>query len=78
LSWGKNGNRSLADPYISLANLGSGTGATMGYIDASGNLVDMKYLALDRMANPNLQWEKTTQQILVLTLVSYMIVLHVL
>ncbi|MBA4321023.1 MAG: SusC/RagA family protein, partial [Flavobacterium sp.] len=60
LSWGKNGNRSLADPYIALANLGSGTGATMGYIDASGNIVDMKYLAIDRMANPNLQWEKTT------------------
>lgn len=59
LSWGKNGNRSLADPYISLANLSSGTGATMGYIDASGNLVDVKYLAIDRLANPNLQWEKT-------------------
>ncbi|TDO99112.1 SusC/RagA family TonB-linked outer membrane protein [Flavobacterium sp. 245] len=59
LSWGKNGNRSLADPYLALANLGSGTGATMGYIDASGKIVDMKYLAIDRMANPNLQWEKT-------------------
>ena len=60
MSWGKNGNRALADPYISLANLGSGTGATMGYIDASGDIVDIKYLAIDRMANPNLQWEKTT------------------
>ena len=60
LSWGKNGNRSLADPYLALANLASGTGATMGYIDASGNIVDMKYLGIDRMANPNLQWEKTT------------------
>ncbi|MGY5355665.1 SusC/RagA family TonB-linked outer membrane protein [Wenyingzhuangia sp. IMCC45467] len=60
LSWGKNGNRSLADPYVSLANLGSGTGATMGYIDGSGDVVDVKYLAIDRMANPNLQWEKTT------------------
>jgi TonB-linked SusC/RagA family outer membrane protein len=59
VSYGKNGNRSLADPYISLANLGSGTGATMGYIDASGNIVDTKYLAIDRLANPNLQWEKT-------------------
>ncbi len=59
LSWGKNGNRSLADPYVSLANLGSGTGATMGYVDASGEVVDVKYLAIDRMANPNLQWEKT-------------------
>lgn len=60
ISYGKNGNRSLADPYISLANLGSGTGATMGYIDAAGNLVEKKYLAIDRLANPNLQWEKTT------------------
>jgi len=59
LSWGKNGNRSLNDPYVSLANLGSGTGATMGYIDASGNIVDVKYLSIDRLANPNLQWEKT-------------------
>ncbi|MFV0564895.1 MAG: SusC/RagA family TonB-linked outer membrane protein [Flavobacteriaceae bacterium] len=59
LSWGKNGNRSLSDPYVSLANLGSGTGATMGYIDSSGNIVDIKYLGIDRMANPNLQWEKT-------------------
>ncbi|RAV29331.1 SusC/RagA family protein [Sinomicrobium soli] len=60
LSWGKNGNRSLADPYVSIANLGSGTGATMGYIDASGDIVDVKYLGIDRMANPFLQWEKTT------------------
>lgn len=59
LSWGKNGNRSLADPYISLANLGTGSGKMQGYIDASGNLVNMRYLAVDRLANPNLQWEKT-------------------
>ena len=59
LSWGKNGNRSLADPYISLANLGTGAGKMQGYIDASGNLVNMRYLAVDRLANPNLQWEKT-------------------
>ncbi|MCD7937081.1 MAG: SusC/RagA family TonB-linked outer membrane protein [Tannerellaceae bacterium] len=59
-SWGKNGNRSLNDPYISLANLGAGTGKTMGYVDASGNTIQMKYLSVDRMANPHLQWEKTT------------------
>ena len=34
LSWGKNGNRSLADPYVSFANLVN-TG-TMGYLDPSG------------------------------------------
>ncbi|MXN90910.1 SusC/RagA family TonB-linked outer membrane protein [Flavobacterium sp. Sd200] len=61
LSYGKNGNRALADPYVWLANLSSGTGATMGYINpTTGAVVDMKYLTLDRMANPNLQWEKTT------------------
>ncbi|TDW51679.1 TonB-linked SusC/RagA family outer membrane protein [Flavobacterium sp. 270] len=58
LSWGKNGNRSLADPYISLANLVN-TG-TMGYLDAGGKALEIRYLALDRMANPNLVWEKTT------------------
>lgn len=30
----------------------------MNYI-TGGNLVDMKYLSVGRMANPNLQWEKT-------------------
>ena len=60
VSWGKNGNRALADPYISLANLGSGTGKMQGYIDNSGNLVNMRYLTVDRLANPNLEWEKTS------------------
>lgn len=59
LSWGENGNRSLSDPYISLSNLGSGTGQTMGYLTATGEPKDMKYLAADRLANPNLEWEKT-------------------
>lgn len=59
VSWGKNGNRSLSDPYVSLANLGTGTGKTQAYIDASGNLVQIKYLTISRMANPTLQWEKT-------------------
>ena len=58
ISYGENGNRSLGDPYVSLANLGSGVGATMGYIVASG-MEEVKYLLVDRMANPNLQWEKT-------------------
>ena len=58
LSWGKNGNRQLQDPYISLANLGSGTGATQGYLVGS-TLQQYQYLMVDRMANPNLQWEKT-------------------
>lgn len=58
VSWGENGNRSLDDPYVSLANLGAGAGATMGYIVGSG-MEEIKYLLVDRMANPNLQWEKT-------------------
>lgn len=59
LSWGKNGNRDLGDPYIALANLGSGNGATMGYILNNMSYLDMKYLMMDRMANADLQWEKT-------------------
>lgn len=60
LSWGKNGNRSLANTYLSLANLGAGAGATMDYLKSDGSLsVDMKYLMMDRLANPTLQWEKT-------------------
>ncbi|UEG54786.1 SusC/RagA family TonB-linked outer membrane protein [Mucilaginibacter daejeonensis] len=59
VSWGQNGNRSLNNPYIALANLGAGAGATMGYIDASGNLIQYRYLLMDRLANPQLSWEKT-------------------
>lgn len=58
VTYGENGNRSLGDPYVSLANLSSGLGATMGYIVGSGT-EEVKYLLVDRMANPNLQWEKT-------------------
>lgn len=60
LSWGQNGNRSLDNTYLSLANLTAGAGATMDYLKADGSLAtDMKYLMMDRLANPNLQWEKT-------------------
>lgn len=57
VSWGKNGNRSLENPYVSIANLV--TDKKQGYLDASGNLVNMNYLRINRMANPGLQWEKT-------------------
>jgi TonB-linked outer membrane protein, SusC/RagA family len=56
LSWGKNGNRALEDPYISLANLALGV-SPQGYVDGSGNTVDFYYLRIDRLANPNLKWE---------------------
>lgn len=59
LSWGKNGNRSLSDPYISLADLGAGTGSVVQYLTPSGEIYNMKYLGVNRMANPNLRWEKT-------------------
>ena len=59
VSYGSNGNRSLSDPYVALANLYEGGGAYMGYITSSGDLQLMRYLMADRMANPTLQWEKT-------------------
>ena len=58
VSWGKNGNRSLSDPYISLANLRRGTNLQGYLISSSGTLDEMQYLIIDRLANPNLQWEK--------------------
>lgn len=59
VSWGKNGNRSLGNVLVALADLAGGTGASMGYINSSGGYVDMKYLSVNRLANPNLEWEKT-------------------
>ncbi|WEK36089.1 MAG: SusC/RagA family TonB-linked outer membrane protein [Candidatus Pseudobacter hemicellulosilyticus] len=59
VSYGKNGNRSLANPYLALANLYEGAGKMMGYINSSGQLSLYRYLMADRLANPNLQWEKT-------------------
>lgn len=60
VSYGKNGNRSLANPYLALANLYEGTGRMQGYINSvSGELELYRYLMVNRMANPTLQWEKT-------------------
>lgn len=60
VSYGQNGNRSLSDPYIALANLSLGT-YQQGYVNAStGALYDMKYLFMSRLANTQLQWEKTS------------------
>jgi TonB-linked SusC/RagA family outer membrane protein len=60
VSYGKNGNRSLSDPYVSLANLASGAGYMQGYVNASNATYLVRYLLMERLANPNLQWEKTT------------------
>ena len=59
LSYGQNGNRSLEDSYIALANLALGN-YKMGYLDASGAVNDINYLKVSRLANPNLEWEKST------------------
>lgn len=60
VSYGKNGNRSLDNPYVALANLYEGGGKMQGYISSSGDLELMRYLMVNRMANPFLQWEKTS------------------
>lgn len=60
LSFGQNGNRELGDPYVALANLALGQ-YTMGYVDkTTGAINDMHYLFVSRLANPHLEWEKTT------------------
>lgn len=59
VSYGKNGNRGLSDPYQYLSNLYAGAGKMHGYIDSKGELNLYRYLMAERMANPNLQWEKT-------------------
>lgn len=59
VSYGKNGNRALSDPDLALANLYEGAGKMQGYITSAGELSLYRYLMVDRMANPNLQWEKT-------------------
>ena len=60
-SWGENGNRQLSNPYIALANLGSGAGGKYGYINSAGNTIDYVYLLMSRLANPNLKWEKSAE-----------------
>jgi TonB-linked SusC/RagA family outer membrane protein len=59
VSYGENGNRSLANPYVALANLYEGAGKMQGYLTNGGELDLLRYLMADRLANPNLQWEKT-------------------
>lgn len=57
VSWGENGNRSLDNPYVYMANLTGG--GKYGYITSSGSMDETRFLFIDRMANPNLKWEKT-------------------
>ncbi len=57
VSYGTNGNRSLQDTYSSLSNLSDG--GVMVYMKPDGSPVVMESLAVSRLGNPNLSWEKT-------------------
>lgn len=57
VSYGTNGNRSLKDTYLALSNLKNG--GVMGYYYNGGASV-IQALQIDRLGNPNLEWEKTT------------------
>ena len=57
VSYGTNGNRSLGDTYLSLSNLKNDY--PMGYW-ISGAQTVVNTLFVDRLGNPNLEWEKTT------------------
>jgi len=56
LSWGTNGNREFGDVYKTLANLS--LGSPMVYYN-NGTSTVVNSLNMDRLAAPNLQWEKT-------------------
>ena len=57
VSYGTNGNRSLGDTYLALSNLSNG--GVMGYWNnGSSDVINALYV--DRLGNPNLEWEKTT------------------
>lgn len=59
VSYGKNGNRSLENMYLGLANLSAGAGKMHGYLTSKSELELYRYLMVDRMENPNFRWEKT-------------------
>lgn len=57
LSYGTNGNRSIGQ-YVALANLTtSGDNRVLYYVN--GEIDQKAYLRVERLANPNLKWEKT-------------------
>lgn len=59
VSYGTNGNRSLADTYLALSNLSNG-GSMAYYKYGSSSQEIINALQVDRLGNPNLEWEKTT------------------
>lgn len=58
LSWGSNGNRSVG-AYTALSDLTTGSGG-YGYLLSDGTLKEISQLFVNKMANPNLKWERTT------------------
>ena len=59
LSYGTNGNRSLADTYLALSNLANG-GLYAYYKYGSTSQEVLNALSVNRLGNPNLEWEKTS------------------
>ncbi|MBO5015336.1 MAG: TonB-dependent receptor [Bacteroides sp.] len=57
VSYGTNGNRSLGDTYLALSNLSNG--GVMAYYN-NGSSAIVNALKVNRLGNPNLEWEKTT------------------
>ncbi len=57
VSYGTNGNRSLGNTYLSLSDLANG--GVMGYWNNGAQAV-VNALYVNRLGNPNLEWEKTT------------------
>jgi len=55
-SWGVNGNRDIGR-YSALSDLSTGK---YQYVTAAGTVVLVSQLFVNRLQNPNLQWEKTT------------------
>ncbi len=59
VSYGTNGNRSLSNTYLSLSNLTNG-GLYAYYKYGSLSQEVLNALRVDRLGNPNLEWEKTS------------------
>lgn len=59
VSYGTNGNRSLADTYLALSNLANG-GPYAYYQNGSTKQEVLNALSVSRLGNPNLEWEKTS------------------
>ncbi len=59
VSYGTNGNRSLSDTYLALSDLANG-GLYSYYKYGTTTQDVLNALSINRLGNPNLEWEKTT------------------